>query len=131
MKDEHDQRTIDMMKQDAFIASLKRTPDQLKQDALMDQGNKRLINQLKLDAAYVAQQRTRQGMESWLPVSMVAKEFGVTSRRIRALLAVGRLKGRQLENGYWAVAYPYFFAMGRRGPKLLMQRPKKVELRVV
>jgi hypothetical protein len=90
-----------------------------------------VIDLLKQDALYVAQQRARQNMESWLPVSMVANQFGVTSRRIRALLAVGRLKGRQLENGYWEVAYPYFFAMGRRGPKLLMQRPKKVELRAV
>jgi len=131
MKDEHDQRTIDLMKNDAFIARLKRTPDQMKQDAAQDESNKRLIDSVKQDAAYVAQQRARQGMESWLPVSMVANQFGVTSRRIRALLAEGRLNGRQLENGYWEVAYPYVFAMGRRGPKLLMQRPKKVELRTV
>jgi hypothetical protein len=87
--------------------------------------------QRRQGAAYVAEQRARQGMESWLPVSMVATQFGVTSRRIRALLAECRLKGRQLENGYWEVAYPYVTVMGRRGPKLLMRGPKKVELIVV
>jgi hypothetical protein len=85
----------------------------------------------KQDAFYVAKQRERQGMESWLPVSLTANYFGVTPRRIRAQLAAGRLAGRQLENGYWEVAYPYRVAMGRRGPRRLLERPKKVELKLV
>ena len=35
-----------------------------------------------------------------VPVSFAAKDWGVTSRRIRALLAAGRLEGCRRDNGY-------------------------------
>jgi hypothetical protein len=63
---------------------------------------------------------------SFVPVSFVAKDWSVTPRRIRALLAAGRLQGRLQENGYWEVLYPYSFTFGTRGPSLKrQQRPPK------
>ena len=64
----------------------------------------------------------------YVPVSFVAKDWKVTSRRIRALLTEGRLMGRQQDNGYWEVLYPYLHTIGRAGPPLRRnQRPKKAE----
>lgn len=61
---------------------------------------------------------------NYVPVSFAAKDWKVSPRRIRALLADGRLLGRLLENGYWEVAHPYQFTMGTRGPGLKRhQRP--------
>ena len=45
------------------------------------------------------------GVYHLVPVSFVAKDWKVTPRRIRALLAEGRLQGRQQANGYWEVIY--------------------------
>jgi len=62
----------------------------------------------------------------FVPVSFVAKDWNVTPRRIRALLAAGRLAGQVQVNGYWEVRYPYLFAFGTRGPSLKRQeRPPK------
>jgi hypothetical protein len=71
------------------------------------------------------------GIKTWLPVSMAAHQFGVSSRRIRALLSAGRLAGRQADNGFWEVAFPFRVAMAMRGPQLLVRRPKKPELEAV
>ncbi len=63
----------------------------------------------------------------YVPVSFVAKDWGVSSRRIRYLLIEGRLLGLQRDNGYWEVHYPYAFTFGTRGPGLKRQkRPSKV-----
>jgi hypothetical protein len=63
---------------------------------------------------------------SYVPVSFVAKDWNVTPRRIRSLLAAERLTGRQGANGYWEVAYPYRFIIGTRGPVLKrQQKPKR------
>jgi hypothetical protein len=63
---------------------------------------------------------------TFVPVSFVAKDWNVTPRRIRALLAAGRLFGRLQANGYWEVRFPYSFTFGTRGPSLKrQQRPKK------
>ncbi len=63
---------------------------------------------------------------SFVPVSFVARDWGVSTRRIRALLMDGRLFGRQQANGYWEVKYPYQFIFGTRGPSLKRQtRPEK------
>jgi len=72
----------------------------------------------------------------FVPVSFVAKDWNVTPRRIRALLAAGRLAGRLQENGYWEVRFPYSFTFGTRGPGLKRQqrpaaKPKNPELRAV
>lgn len=55
---------------------------------------------------------------SFVPVSFVAKDWNVSTRRIRALLAEGRLQ----ENGYWEVRFPYQFTLGTRGPGLKRQQ---------
>ena len=73
---------------------------------------------------------------SFVPVSFVAKDWGVTPRRIRALLAGGRLAGRLQDNGYWEVHFPYLLTLGTRGPGLKRQqrqpdKPKNPELRAV
>ena len=85
------------------------------------------LGKLKMDRAY----RAREGLIIYLPVSLVAKEWSVTPRRVRALLCSGRLDGRQGENGYWEVAYPYTMTEGRRGPQMRKYAPRKVELRAV
>ncbi len=62
----------------------------------------------------------------FVPVSFVAKDWNVTPRRIRSLLAAKRLEGRREANGYWEVAYPYRFIIGTRGPVLKrQQKPKR------
>ncbi|MDO8207406.1 MAG: hypothetical protein Q7T38_06250 [Gallionella sp.] len=74
------------------------------------------------------------GQETWFPVSFMAHAYGVSARRMRVLLAEGRIRGRQLENGYWEVAYPPRLRIGRRGPQMNFLRPKaakKPELKVV
>ena len=61
-------------------------------------------------------------MRSVVPVSTVANEWGISARRVRAMLIEGRLEGRQLENGYWEVIYPYCYVFGTRGPAIKRQR---------
>ena len=61
---------------------------------------------------------------SVLPVSAVARHWGISARRVRVMLAEGRLAGRMLENGYWEVFYPYCYIEGTRGPTL--QRYRKL-----
>lgn len=65
----------------------------------------------------------------FLPVSFVAKDWQVSSRRIRFLLCEGRLKGRLLDNGYWEVAYPYLYLIGTRGCALkrMQKQERKTE----
>ena len=82
---------------------------------------------LKMDSKF----RAQQGMLTLLPVSMVAKEWAVSPRRVRALLLSGRLQGQQHENGYWEVYFPYTITEGRRGPQMRRKAPKKPELRLV
>lgn len=69
---------------------------------------------------------------SVVPVSSVARDWGVSARRVRVMLSTGRLAGQQLENGYWEVFYPYRYVFGTRGPPIKRQReqpdkPKKQE----
>jgi len=63
----------------------------------------------------------------YVPVSFVARDWKVSARRIRALLAESRLEGVRRDNGYWEVAYPYRFTFGQRGPAL--KRSQKQERR--
>ena len=72
---------------------------------------------------------------SVVPVSAVAKHWGISSRRVRMMLEQGRLAGRQMDNGYWEVFYPYRYVFGTRGPSIkrlkqlqaLPPKPKKWE----
>ncbi len=59
---------------------------------------------------------------SVVPVSVVAREWGISARRVRTMLEEGRLLGRQLDNGYWEVTYPYCYTFGTRGPQIKRQR---------
>lgn len=47
---------------------------------------------------------TERPSVTFMPVSMAAKDWKVTSRRIRHLLNGGRLEGRRQANGYWEVS---------------------------
>jgi hypothetical protein len=63
---------------------------------------------------------------SFVPVTTAAKDWKVSTRRIRALLTEGRLQGVRRDNGYWEVAYPYNFTFGQRGPALKRsQKPER------
>lgn len=61
-------------------------------------------------------------MRSVVPASSVARDWGISARRVRVMLADGRLEGRQLENGYWEVYFPYRYVFGTRGPAIKRQR---------
>jgi hypothetical protein len=61
-------------------------------------------------------------MRSVVPVSAVARDWGISARRVRKMLEEGRLAGRQLENRYWEVFYPYRYVLGTRGPAIKRQR---------
>lgn len=67
----------------------------------------------------------------FVPVSFVAKDWQVTPRRVRTLLAEGRLVGQCQANGYWEVRYPYIFTMGTRGPALKRNQKPAKGLRLV
>jgi hypothetical protein len=61
---------------------------------------------------------------SLIPVSVVAKTWGISPRRVRQMLEQGRLEGQQRENGFWEVLYPYRYMLGTRGPKMRQHREK-------
>ena len=61
---------------------------------------------------------TESASRTFVPVSMAARDWKVTPRRIRFLLGSGRLEGLQGANGYWMVSYPYRFTFGARGAGL-------------
>ena len=61
-------------------------------------------------------------LQTALPVSAVAREWGISTRRVRVMLAEGRLDGRQSDNGYWEVFYPYRYVLGTRGPAFKRQQ---------
>jgi hypothetical protein len=65
---------------------------------------------------------------SVVSVSSVAREWNITARRVRVMLSEGRLNGRQLENGYWEVFFPYSYVFGKRGPVLKRQQKGLEEL---
>lgn len=67
----------------------------------------------------------------FVPVSFVAKEWQVTPRRVRAMLAQGRLLGQCQPNGYWEVRYPYSYTIGTRGPALKRNQKPAKGLRLV
>ncbi len=57
-----------------------------------------------------------------VPVSLVARDWGISARRVRKMLQEGRLLGRQQENGFWEVVFPYCYTFGTRGPQIKRQR---------
>lgn len=53
-----------------------------------------------------------------VPAAAVARDWGISSRRVRLMLTEGRLAGERQSNGYWVVFYPYRYTLGTRGPVL-------------
>lgn len=51
-------------------------------------------------------------------VRAAADFLGCSTRRVRALLAQGRLRGLRGKGGHWEVFWPLFVTPGRRGPDL-------------
>jgi hypothetical protein len=115
MKDVHDKSTLE-------IAQVNDVPAQTSA-GFAPQGHARTAARVLMERDY----RQRQGLITFLPVSMVAAEWGVSARRIRALLCAGRLEGTRHENGYWDVHYPYSMIEGRRGPMMRKYTLKKSE----
>lgn len=118
MKDEHDNHTVD-------LDDMPRPPKPFKafRSVLDEQSYGK-----DLPRGVRASLLISGGIEGgrYVPVSFVARDWGVTPRRIRALLTDGRLLGRLQVNGYWEVRYPYSFTFGTRGPSLKrQQRPPK------
>lgn len=123
MKDEHDKSTTDLAMPDQAGGGVPRSggaPPACKPQP------KRLPRQ----SAYMKPAKAKPmdvsnpigNMRSVVPVSTVAIEWGISTRRVRAMLVEGRLEGRQLENGYWEVIYPYCYVFGTRGPTIKRQR---------
>lgn len=110
MKDKHDKRTLD------FVHSSSGATHQSMRGGTRLRGVPVSIGAPPVFAAW--ENRLREQLLSFVSVAFVASEWGVTARRVRALLCAGRLAGRQLENGYWEVSYPYTLTMGRRGPAM-------------
>lgn len=128
MKDEHDNRTIDL--KICETSTVKPLPAPQARIAGSVEVSKRPYVQ-HFERAHVVTRSTVRMVrfdlrlnadEQFLPVSHVAKDWQVSPRRIRSLLAAGRLAGRILANGYWEVRYPYFLSLGTRGPALKHQQ---------
>lgn len=119
MKDEHDHRTID------FVQAEKPTAKPFRAyQAVQDE--KSFFEPKPKGAKPDLSGRPFAFTSCFVPVSFVAKDWGVSARRIRALLLAGRLDGRQQVNGVWEVRHPYSFVFGTRGPSLKrQQRPAK------
>lgn len=51
-------------------------------------------------------------------VSQVAKRLGISERRVRYLLATGRMIGIKQKNRRWAIYWPLQVSSGKRGPEM-------------
>ncbi len=135
MKDEHDKYTVDL-EQIERVEAVPGTGTPPPAKAAKPPRPKRLANQSSHRPLPGAKPEL-EGFpldfgRSVLSVSAAAKDWGVSTRRIRTMLSTGRLVGRRHENGYWEVCYPYFYSEGTRGPCLKRQqrqpdKPKKPE----
>lgn len=133
MKDEHDKRTLELVTPVPAVAALSggRRNDEPPPRQARPVGvakPRRLPHQsckTPPEGAKPAESLFPLGFgRSVLPVAAVARHWGISARRVRVMLAEGRLAGRLLENGYWEVFYPYCYIEGTRGPAL--QRYRKL-----
>jgi hypothetical protein len=68
----------------------------------------------------------------WLQVAMffevatLADFLGVSPRRVRYLLALGRISGHKGKGGRWHIAFPLTITPGKRGPDLLRYPVRKL-----
>ncbi len=127
MKDEHDNSTGELLPQAAGggVAAVAAMPD-APALAQVEGKHKRLPRQsVYRPPAGAKPEKDGHPLgfgRSVVPVSSVARDMGISPRRVRVMLAEGRLAGQQLENGYWQVFYPYRYILGTRGPALTRQR---------
>jgi excisionase family DNA binding protein len=64
-------------------------------------------------------------MQISITTLQAAASLGVSVRRVRALLATGRMRGYKTPGGDWKVVWPVMVTPGTRGPKRgHYQRPK-------
>jgi len=133
MKDEHDQHTKDLIADAGVPSSARVERSSPRGDRQPKRGNsvaRTIRESLPMDGKGLPDCLKRETgafgyLQAFVPVAFVAKDWQVTSRRIRSLLAAKRLEGRRQENGYWEVAYPYHFIIGTRGPVLKKQQAPK------
>ena len=57
-------------------------------------------------------------MNGLVDVKAVARFLGCSDRRVRVLLAQGRIFGVKIEDGTWRAFWPLNVRPGRRGPDL-------------
>lgn len=123
MKDEHDTHTVDL----AGSSVTERDPQGRVPPSIPHANGTRYLrslpryieggNQLPMeDSIHEVRKQFHFNTQSFLPVSLVAKDWQVSPRRVRTLLAAGRLAGRQGSNGVWEVCFPYIVSEGSRGP---------------
>lgn len=138
MKDEHDKYTAEIISLGAADDSARARRERDGHPAAPKRFNPlaSVTDEQTFGAPKPKEAKIRPTMEGsafgayFVPVSFAAKDWDVTPRRIRALLADGRLAGQVQPNGYWEVRFPYQFTFGTRGPTLKrQQRPKKQERR--
>lgn len=128
MKDEHDKCTLELV--EAATTGGARALERGTADGVASNEEKPKPKRLPRQSAYRPPQGAKPAdpsnwagnLNSVVPVSSVARDWGISSRRVRTMLTEGRLSGRQLENGYWEVFYPYRYVFGTRGPEIKRQR---------
>lgn len=133
MKDEHDKRPLELVTPVPAVAALsggRRHDEPPPRQAQPLGAAKRLPHQsckTPPEGAKPAESLFPLGFgRSVVPVSAVARDWGISARRVRVMLAEGRLAGRILQNGYWEVFYPYKYIFGTRGPAIKRQRKPKL-----
>ena len=134
MKDEHDKCTLELIEGGAAggacdrgrspPASLDEKPVYLSEEERARLRKDKLLPRQSIYSPPKGAKRQSPTdlYKSVVPVSSVARDWQISARRVRAMLTDGRLSGRQLENGYWEVFYPYRYVFGTRGPEIKRQR---------
>ena len=136
MKDENDRHTADMgeaLETATVVRRKRKRASKLKELPLKaDRASSDAVRFKKVPDCAQVQPVGMFTAAYFVPVSFVAKDWKVTPRRVRALLASGRLVGKMKGNGYWEVQYPYLYSEGTRGPgPKRHQRPVKKGLQLV
>lgn len=62
---------------------------------------------------------------NYVTVAQVARRLDISTRRVRHLLASGRMSGIKQENGRWLISWPLQITAGKRGPDMT-QYPTKL-----
>lgn len=127
MKDEHDKRTLELVS--TVQAAAEAAPPGQTRPPAGGTAEGRKPKRLPRQSIFRPPEGAKPEHGAFLgfgrsvvPVSSVARDMGISARRVRVMLTEGRLMGRRLENGYWEVYYPYQYILGTRGPALKRQR---------